>query len=144
VFANPPDDAIRSCLAGAGTIAVVGLSPRTDRPSHRVARRLQRSGYRIVPVRPAVSTVLGEKAYPRLADVPQPIDLVDVFRAARDIGPIVEQCIALDIPAIWIQQGIVNTAAAERARAAGLFVVMDRCISVELGRLMPERRAGDG
>jgi predicted CoA-binding protein len=144
VFANPPDDAIRSCLAGAGTIAVVGLSPRTDRPSHRVARRLQRSGYRIVPVRPAVSTVLGEKAYPRLADVPEPIDLVDVFRAARDIGPIVEQCIALDIPAIWIQQGIVNTAAAERARAAGLFVVMDRCISVELGRLMPERRAGDG
>jgi predicted CoA-binding protein len=144
VFANPPDDAIRSCLAGAGTIAVVGLSPRTDRPSHRVARRLQRSGYRIVPVRPAVSTVLGEKAYPRLADVPQPIDLVDVFRAARDIGPIVEQCIALDIPAIWIQQGIVNTAAAERARAAGLFVVMDRCISVELGRLMPERRASDG
>jgi len=144
VFVNPPDAAVRACLAGARTIAVVGLSPRPDRPSHRIARRLQRWGYRVIPVRPAVSAVLGEKAYPRLADVPEPIDLVDVFRTAREIGPIVEQCIALNIRAIWIQQGIVNTAAAERARAAGLFVVMDRCISVERRRLMPERQASVG
>ena len=144
MFANPPDDAIRARLEDARTIAVVGLSPRPDRPSHRIAERLQRWGYRIVPVRPAVSAVLGEKAYPRLADVPEPIDLVDVFRAAREVGPIVEQCIALNIPAIWIQQGIVNTAAAERARAAGLFVVMDRCIAVEIRRLLPVRQAGVG
>lgn len=137
MFANPSDAAIRACLARAKTIAVVGLSPRPDRPSHRIARRLQQWGYRVVPVRPAVSEVLGEKAYARLADVPQRIDLVDVFRAADQVGAIVEQCIALGIPAIWIQQGIVNEAAAARAQEAGLFVVMDRCISVDYRRLLP-------
>jgi len=137
VFANPPDAAIRACLERVKTIAVVGLSPRPDRPSHRIARRLQAWGYRVIPVRPAVREVLGEKAYARLADVPHKIDLVDVFRAAQEIGPLVEQCIALGIPAIWIQQGIVNDAAAARARAAGLFVVMDRCIAVDYRRLMP-------
>ena len=137
MFANPSDAAIRARLARAKTIAVVGLSPRPDRPSHRIARRLQQWGYRVIPVRPAVSEVLGEKAYARLADVPQQIDLVDVFRAADQIGAIVEQCIALGIPAVWIQQGIVNEAAAARAQDAGLFVVMDRCISVDYRRLMP-------
>ncbi len=137
MFANPSDAAIRARLARVKTIAVVGLSPRPDRPSHRIARRLQQWGYRVIPVRPAVSEVLGEKAYARLADVPQQIDLVDVFRAADQIGAIVEQCIALGIPAIWIQQGIVNEAAAARAQDAGLFVVMDRCISVDYRRLMP-------
>jgi len=137
VFVNPPDAAIRACLERAKTIAVVGLSPRPDRPSHRIARRLQQWGYRVIPVRPAVTEVLGEKAYARLSEVPDPIDLVDIFRAANQIGPIVEQCIALRTPAIWIQQGIVNEAAATRARDAGLFVVMDRCIAVEYRRLMP-------
>jgi predicted CoA-binding protein len=141
VFANPPDAAIRACLERVKTIAVLGLSPRPDRPSHRIARRLQQWGYRVIPVRPAVREVLGEKAYARLADVPGPIDLVDVFRAAQEIGPIVEQCIALGIPAIWIQQGIVNEAAAARARDAGLFVVMDRCIAVDYRRLMPALQA---
>ncbi|MDX1376312.1 MAG: CoA-binding protein [Burkholderiales bacterium] len=136
MFANPPDAEIRACLARVKTVAVVGLSPRADRPSHRIARRLQQWGYRVVPVRPAVREVLGEKAYARLADVPGRIDLVDVFRAARAIGPIVEQCIALGISAIWIQEGIVDEAAAERARDAGLFVVMNRCIAVEYRRLM--------
>ncbi|HSH07644.1 MAG TPA: CoA-binding protein [Burkholderiales bacterium] len=137
MFANPSDAAVRACLARTKTIAVVGLSPRPDRPSHRIARRLQQWGYRVIPVRPAVSEVLGEKAYARLADVPQKIDLVDVFRAADQVGPIVEQCIALGIPAVWIQLGIVNEAAAARAQSAGLFVVMDRCISVDYRRLMP-------
>lgn len=137
MFVNPPDAAIRACLERAKTIAVVGLSPRPDRPSHRIARRLQQWGYRVIPVRPAVTEVLGEKAYARLSEVPDPIDLVDIFRAAKQIGPIVEQCIALRTPAIWIQQGIVNEAAATRARDAGLFVVMDRCIAVEYRRLMP-------
>lgn len=127
---------MRALLARARTIAVVGLSPRADRPSHRIARRLTAWGYRVIPVRPAVSEVLGEKAYPRLAAVPEKIDLVNVFRAAEEVGRIVEQCIELKIPAIWIQLGIVNEEAAERARAAGMFVAMDRCISVEHHRLM--------
>jgi hypothetical protein len=136
VFRNPANEQIRDLLARVRTIAVVGLSPRPERPSHRIAQRLQSWGYRVVPVRPAVSEVLGEKAYPRLADVPGRIDLVNVFRAAEQVGPIVEQCIALALPAIWIQEGIVNELAAERARAAGMVAVMDRCISVEYRRLM--------
>jgi len=127
---------MRALFARARTIAVVGLSPKPDRPSHRIARRLKAWGYRVIPVRPAVSEVLGEKAYPRLSAVPETIDLVDVFRAAEEVGPIVEQCIALKIPAVWIQLGIVNEEAAERARAAGMFVAMDRCISVDYHRLM--------
>ena len=136
MFRNPANEEIRDLLARTRTIAVVGLSPRPERPSHRIARRLQSWGYRVIPVRPAVSEVLGEKAYPRLADVPHRIDLVDVFRAAEQLGPIVEQCIALGLRAIWIQEGIVNEPAAERARAAGMLVGIDRCISVEHRRLM--------
>jgi uncharacterized protein len=136
VFRNPANEEIRDLLARARTIAVVGLSPRPERTSHRIAQRLQSWGYRVVPVRPALREVLGEKAYARLADVPDRIDLVDVFRAAEQVGPIVEQCIALGLPAIWLQQGIVNEPAAERALAAGMVVVMDRCISVEYRRLM--------
>jgi uncharacterized protein len=136
VFRNPANEQIRDLLVRARTIAVVGLSPRPERPSHRIAQRLKSWGYRVVPVRPALSEVLGEKAYSRLADVPGRIDLVNVFRAAEQVGPIVEQCIALSLPALWIQEGIVNEPAAERARAAGMVVVMDRCISVEYRRLM--------
>jgi uncharacterized protein len=140
VFRNPSDDEIRALLASAKRIAVVGLSPRPERPSHRIARRLQGWGYRVIPVRPAVSEVLGERAYARLAEVPGPIDLVDVFRSARAVGPLVGQCIALGLPAIWLQEGVVDEPAAERARAAGMLVVMDRCISVDYRRLM-ERAA---
>lgn len=136
VFANPTDAEILSLLQRAKAIAVVGLSPNPARPSHRIGRRLQEWGYRVIPVRPAVNMVLGEKAYPRLADVPQRFDLVDVFRAADEVGPLVDQCIALRVPAIWIQEGIVNEPAAQRARDAGLFVVMDRCIATERRRLV--------
>ena len=136
MFRNPPDEDLRDLLARAKTVAVVGLSPRPERPSHRIAQRLQSWGYRVVPVRPAVNEVLGEKAYPRLADVPDKIDLVDVFRSAEEVEPIVDQCISLGLPAIWIQLGIVNEPAAARARAAGMVVVMDLCISVEYRRLL--------
>ena len=136
MFRNPDADAMRAMLQRAKTVAVVGLSPNADRPSHRIARRLQQWGYRVIPVRPAVSEVLGEKAYARLADVPDPIDLVDVFRAADQLDPVVDECIALKVPALWIQEGIVNEAAAERAAAAGIQVVMDRCIAVEYRKLM--------
>jgi len=110
------------------TIAVVGLSPLATRPSYRIARAMQGAGYKIVPVRPLVSKVLGEPAYARLADLPQPVDLVNVFRAARFIDTIVDDCIRLGLKRLWIQEGIVNEAAAERARDAGIRVVMDRCI----------------
>lgn len=134
-FRNPDDATLRALLERIRTIAVVGLSPNPDRPSHRIARRMQAAGYRIVPVRPAIDAVLGERAYARLEDVPQPIDLVNVFRAAEEIGPLVESCLHLGLPALWIQEGIVNVVAAERARAAGMTVVMDRCIAVDHRRL---------
>lgn len=127
-FQNPPDDAIRALLGRVRTIAVVGLSPKPGRPSYAVARAMQGFGYRIVPVRPAVAEVLGEQAYARLADIPFAVDLVNVFRAAEHIPAVVEECLAIGAPAIWIQEGIVHEEAAARARAAGLTVVMDRCI----------------
>ncbi|MEO1767352.1 CoA-binding protein [Thiobacter aerophilum] len=127
-FVNPPPEAIRELLKRVKTIAVVGLSPKPDRPSHQVARALKRFGYHIIPVRPGVTEILGEKAYARLADVPETIDLVDVFRAPAQLDAIVDECIRLKIPALWIQEGIVNEAAAQRAREAGLIVVMDRCL----------------
>lgn len=127
-FVNPPPEVIRDLLGRVKTIAVVGLSPKPDRPSYQVARAMQGFGYRIIPVRPGVAEILGEKAYARLSDVPEPIDLVDVFRAAEHLDAIVDECIRLKIPALWIQEGIVNEAAARRAVEAGITVVMDRCL----------------
>ncbi len=135
-FANPSADEMRALLTRVKTIAVVGLSPKADRPSYGVAKALQRFGYRIVPVRPATAEVLGEKAYATLKDIPFPVDLVDVFRAAEHIPEVVEACLAIGAPAIWIQEDIVNEAAAEKARAAGMTVVMDRCIYKDYMALM--------
>jgi len=137
-FANPADDAVRALLKTVRTIAVVGLSPRPARPSYRVAQAMQRYGYRIVPVRPLVDAVLGEKAYASLADIPCGVDLVDVFRAAEHVPSIVEQCLALNLPAIWIQEGIVHEAAARQAQAGGMTVVMDRCLLKDYVRLLTE------
>jgi predicted CoA-binding protein len=137
-FANPDDDTLRSLLQSVRTVAVVGLSPQPARPSYRVAQAMQRYGYRIVPVRPLVDEVLGEKAYASLADIPFAIDLVDVFRAAEHVPAIVEQCLALNLPAIWIQEGIVHEAAAQQAQTGGMTVVMDRCILKDYVRLNTE------
>ena len=134
-FANPSDAQIRSLLKQVQQIAVVGLSPNKDRPSYKVAAALQGFGYRIIPVRPMTAEVLGEKAYPDLATVPGQIDLVDVFRAPEQVGEVVDACIARKLPAVWLQEGIVNEAAAQRAQAAGLTVVMDRCVYREYVRL---------
>ncbi|MHB1094023.1 CoA-binding protein [Thiobacillus sp.] len=137
-FANPDDAGLRTLLDRVRTIAVVGLSPQPARPSYRVAQAMQHYGYRIVPVRPLVDEVLGEKAYAHLADIPFAVDMVDVFRAAEHIPAIVEQCLALHLPAIWIQQGIVHEDAAQRAQANGMTVVMDRCLLTEYVRLKTE------
>lgn len=135
-FHNPSQDQIKALLQRVKTIAVVGLSPKPDRPSFGVSRAMQGFGYRIVPVRPAVSEVLGEKAYARLADIPFPVDLVNVFREPAAMPGLVEECLAINAPALWIQEGIVHDEAAERARAAGLTVVMDRCIWKDYVALM--------
>lgn len=136
-FTNPNADEMRELLKRVKTIAVVGLSPKPGRPSHGVAKALQRFGYRIVPVRPATAEVLGETAYASLKDIPFPVDLVDVFRAAEHIPEVVDECLAIGTPAIWIQEDIVNEAAAEKARTAGMTVVMDRCIYKDYMALMP-------
>jgi uncharacterized protein len=134
-FANPDDTALRELFDRVKTIAVVGLSPQPARPSFRVAAAMQRYGYRIIPVRPLVDEVLGEKAYASLSDIPFAVDLVDVFRAAEHLPAIVEQCLALHLPSIWIQEGIVHQDAAELARAGAMTVVMDRCLLKEYVRL---------
>ena len=135
-FENPDDATLRALLDHVRTIAVVGLSPQPARPSYRVAQAMQRYGYRIVPVRPLVDEVPGEKAYASLADIPFRVDLVDVFRSAEQVPAIVEQCLALHFPSIWIQEGIVHEAAAQQAQAGGMTVVMDRCILKDYVRLM--------
>jgi uncharacterized protein len=127
-FRNPPEEEIRALLARVRSIAVVGLSPKPDRPSFHVASQMQRFGYRIVPVRPGVDQVLGERAYPDLLALPAPVDMVDVFRAPEHVGEIVDACIALHLPVLWLQDGVVNPEAAARATAAGIQVVMNRCM----------------
>lgn len=121
-------DVVSKIFAAARTIAVVGLSPDPRRPSHGVARYLQRVGYRIIPVNPHVDEVLGERAYRSLRDVPEPVDVVDVFRRSEFVGPIVDDAIAIKAGALWLQDGVVDEGAAERARVAGLDVVMDDCM----------------
>ena len=128
MFRNPDPEAICALLREVKTIAVVGLSPNPDRPAFRIARALQGFGYRVIPVRPKVAAVLGEKAYASLSEVPEKIDLVDVFRAAEHVGPLVDECLRLGLKRLWLQDGIVNEAAAAKASAAGMTVVMDRCI----------------
>ena len=121
-------DVAEKILNSARTIAVVGLSANPHRPSHGVALYLQRAGYRIIPVNPNVEAVLGERAYPSLRDIPQPVDVVEVFRRSEFVGPIVDDAIAIKAGAVWLQDGVVDEAAAARARASGLDVVMDDCM----------------
>ena len=126
---------IPEILRSARTIAVVGLSNKRFRPSYGVTEYLQRAGYRIIPVNPQESTVLGEKSYPDLDSVPDPVDIVDIFRRSEFVPEIVEAAIRKGARAIWMQEGVVHEAAAQRARLAGLEVVMDRCILKEHRRL---------
>lgn len=123
---------IKQLLSNAKTIAVVGLSNKPDRASYGVAKYMQRAGYRIIPVNPVLTEpVLGEQPVASLSDINEPIDIVDIFRRAEDVPPVVEEAIAVGAKAVWMQLGIVNQEAAAAAEAAGLEVVMDKCIKVE-------------
>jgi len=126
-----PEDAIAKLLKSARNIAVVGLSASPLRPSHGVAAYMQSHGYKIIPVNPEITNVLGEDAYPSLVDIPEKIDIVDIFRRPEFVPPIVDQAIQLKVAAIWMQEGVVHNQAAEKARRAGILVVMDRCILKE-------------
>ena len=143
MFCNPPPEEICALLREAKTVAVVGLSPNPARPAFRIAQALQRFGYRVIPVRPKVESVLGEKAYGSLSEVPEKIDLVDVFRAPEHVGPLVDEYLRLGIRRIWLQDGVVNEEAAEKAVAGGMTVVMDRCIWRDLENLCVEAAGAD-
>jgi predicted CoA-binding protein len=132
-----PDPFLRDILSEVRTIAVVGASPRRERPSHRVMAYLQRHGYRAIPVNPfaAGGTINGETCYARLADVPEPIDMVDVFRRSEFAPGVVDDAIAAGAKVVWMQLGVRDDAAAARAEASGLKVVMNRCPAIEIPRL---------
>jgi len=124
-------DPITEILQRAKTIAVVGLSANPLRPSHGVAAYLQAQGYHIIPVNPQIEAALGEKAYPSLLDVPEKIDIVNIFRRPEFVEEVVDQAIRLGVPTVWMQEEVIHEKAAQKARHAGIFVVMDRCILLE-------------
>ena len=135
------DAFLRDLLTAARTVAVVGASPRPGRPSHRVMRYLQRQGYRAIPVNPnatgpsATAEILGERVYARLSDIPEPVDMVDIFRRSEAAGAIVDEAIAIGAKFVWMQLGVEDAAAAARAEAQGVKVVMNRCPAIEIPRL---------
>lgn len=129
------DSAIAELLASSKTIAVVGLSSKTFRPSFGVSQYLQSAGYRVIPVNPNESSILGEKCYARLEDIPEKIDIVDIFRRSELVPEVVDAAIQIGARAVWMQEGVVDEPSAARARGAGLFVVMDLCIAKELHKM---------
>ena len=129
--ASASPEEIKAILQNYQVVAVVGLSPKPERPSFRVAQYLKEHGYRIVPVNPGQKEILGEKCYPRLADIPFPVEVVDIFRNVEAIPAIVDEAIAAGAKVVWMQQGLVEPASARKARAAGLQVVMDRCMKID-------------
>jgi predicted CoA-binding protein len=132
-----PDAELRDILTSARTIALVGWSPKPDRPSHRVAAFLAAKGYRVIPVNPgqAGQVALGETIRASLSEIGEPVDMVDIFRRSEEVGPVVDEAISIGAKTIWMQLGIINDPAAATARAAGLRVVMDRCPAIDIPRL---------
>jgi predicted CoA-binding protein len=143
VFTNPSAPEIAHLLRSARTVAVVGLSANPARPSHGVARALQQFGYRIIPVTPRAQSILGEPAVPALSDLARVlgpgkrVDIVDVFRRPEYVPALVDECIRLELPALWLQDGVIDEGAATRAREAGIFTVMDRCLYRDRAALPP-------
>jgi len=125
------EEVLKSCRV----VAVVGLSPKPERPSHRVASYLIEHGYEIIPVNPVAPKILGKVSYPELSAIPGAVDVVDIFRGSAEVPAIVEEAIKIGAKAVWMQEGVINEAAAARARAAGLLVVMDRCMAREHRKL---------
>jgi hypothetical protein len=135
-FSNPPPDEIARLLREAKTVAVVGVSPNPWRPANEIAEYLLENGYRVIPVNPLLSEWNGARVYPDLRAIPEKIDIVDVFRRSAYAGAHADEAIAVGAKALWFQDGVIDEAAAARARAAGLFVVMDRCILRDHARLL--------
>ncbi len=134
VTAGPEE--IKAILQDCKVVAVVGLSPKPERPSFRVAHYLKEHGYRIVPVNPGQKEILGEKCYPNLKEIPFPIEVVDIFRNVEAIPAIVDEAITIGAKVVWMQQGLVEHASAQKAKEAGLQVVMDRCMKVDHAQLL--------
>ncbi len=139
-FESRPSDSIYEILKSSRTIAVVGLSSRKFRPSYGVSQYMQAAGYRIIPVNPENTEVLGEKSYASLEEIPEKVDIVDIFRRSEFVPAIVDSAIRIGAKAVWMQEGVIHGEAAEKARAAGLFVVMDLCILKEHARRFRPRQ----
>jgi predicted CoA-binding protein len=140
-YTNPPDSELRQLLTEATIIAMVGASSNPDKTSHGIMQKLQSVGYRVIPVNPRETEVLGERAYPSLIDVPERIDIVDVFRRAEDTPSIADEAVTIGAKALWLQTGISSEEAAARATAGGLIVVMDTCIGATHSLLRVPRKA---
>lgn len=128
-------DIVKKILTEFKTIAIVGLSPKTDRPSYRVASYLKSKGYRIIPVNPNATEILGKKCYPNLSSIPEKVEVVDIFRRSEDVPATVDEAIKIGAKAIWMQEGIVHEEAAKKAEANGLLVIMNKCMYKEHTRL---------
>ena len=139
---NPPDADLKALLTQATTIAIVGASSNPERSSHGIMRRLQSLGYRVIPVNPREREVLGEHAYGTLAEIPEPVDIVDVFRRGEETPSIADAAVGIGAKALWLQSGISNEEAAARAKGGGLLVVMDACIAVEHSMLRVPAKQG--
>lgn len=134
-FQNPPDEAIKALLSRPQTVAVVGCSPSPQRDSHRIAQLLRTRGHRVIPVNPGHQTILGETCYASLRDIPEQVDMVDIFRRSEHVAPIVDEAIEAGAKIVWMQLGVIDERAAAKAQHAGLTVVMDRCPAIEYRRL---------
>ena len=134
-FQNPSDDTIKALLSRPQTVAVVGCSPDPQRDSHRIAQLLKAKGHRVIPVNPGHQTMINETCYASLRDIPEQVDMVDIFRRSEHVAPIVDEAIEAGAKIIWMQLGVIDEEAAVKAQQAGLTVVMDRCPAIEYRRL---------